>query len=160
MRGTSYCIRRAQRLPATIGFELTNCAGSVFRSQRRASGSVKAKPFRSAMNAMLARLTSLNFPASQPSQSVSLGTGGNPMRSFRRAACVMLLSSIAVIAALVAIRTSSAQQQKPAEKDAKKTEQKIEQKELITVQPAAAPTPPDKSQQPSTKILLPQGEVD
>src|SRR5437763_7275045 len=160
MRVTSYCIRRPQRLPATIGFELTNCAGSFFRSQRSASGSVKVKPFRSAMNAMLACLTSVNFPASQPSPSVSPETGGNPMRSFRRSASVMLLSSIAVIAALVAIRTSTAQPQKPAEKDAKKTEQKTEQKELLTVQPAASQTPPDKSQQPSTKILLPQGEVD
>src|SRR2546423_7296893 len=116
---------------------LTNCAGPFFRSQRSVSGSVKAKPFRSAMNAMLARLTSLNFPASQPSPSVSPETGGNPMRSFRRAARVMLLSSIAVIAALVAIRTSTARPQKPADKDAKKTEQKTEQKseqkELITV---------------------------
>src|SRR5947207_2206355 len=146
MRVTSYCIRRTQRLPATIGFELTNCAGPFFRSHRSASGSVKVKPFRSAMNTMLARLTSLNFPASQPSPSVSPETGGNPMRSFRRAARVMLLSSIAVIAALVAIRTSTAQPQKPADKDAKKTEQKTEQKseqkELITVQPAAASTPP------------------
>jgi Ca-activated chloride channel homolog len=116
------------------------------------------------MNAMLARPTSLNHPASQPSPSVSLETGGNPMRSFRRAARVMLLSSIAVIVALVATDTSTAQPQKPAEKDGKKTEQKTEQKseqkELLTVQPAAAPTPPDKTQQPSTKILLPQGEVD
>src|SRR5438046_3898928 len=99
------------------------------------------------MNAMLARPTSVNHPASQPSPSVSPETGGNPMRSFRRAAAVMLLSSIAVIAALVAIPTSTAQQQKPAERDAKKNEQKsepkTEQKELITVQPAAAPTPPD-----------------
>src|SRR2546423_6283489 len=142
---------------------LTNCAGSVFRSQRRVSGSVKAKPFRSAMNAMLARLTSLNFPASQPSPSVSPETGGNPMRSFRRSAWVMLLSSIAVIAALAAIRTSTAQPQKPAEKDQKPAEKGTkapEQKELLTVQPAASQTPPDKSQQPSTKILLPQGEVD
>src|SRR5437763_13149603 len=160
MRVTSYCIRRPQRLPATIGFELTICAGPFFRSQRSASGSVKAKPFRSAMNAMLARPTSLNFPASQPSLSVSPETGGNPMRSFRRSAWVMLLSSIAIIAALVAIRTSTAHPQKPAEKDAKKAEQKTEQKELLTVQPAASQTPPDKSQQPSTKILLPQGEVD
>src|SRR5262249_50788990 len=34
-------------------------------------------------------------------------------------------------------------------------------KELLTVQPAAAPTPPDKKTQiPPSKIELPQGEVD
>ena len=120
------------------------------------------------MNVMLAGPTSLNHPASQPSLSVSPESGGNAMRPFRRAAWVMLLSSIAIITALVAIRTSTAQPQKPGEKDTKKTEQKTdpktepktEQKDLLTVQPAASQTPPDKSQQPSTKILLPQGEVD
>jgi Ca-activated chloride channel family protein len=85
------------------------------------------------------------------------------MRSFRRAALGMLLSSIVMVAALVAVQTSIAQQTKPAEKEQKpadKDSKAPEQKELLTVQPAAAQTPPAKTQQPSTKILLPQGEAD
>jgi Ca-activated chloride channel family protein len=68
-----------------------------------------------------------------------------------------------MLAAFVAIQTSTAQQKKPAEKEQKpadKDSKTPEQKELLTVQPAASQTPPAKNQQPSTKILLPQGEVD
>lgn len=68
----------------------------------------------------------------------------------------MLLFSIVIIAAFAAIHTSIAQQ-KPSEKTTAPTEQK----ELLKVQPVATQTPPAPSpQQPTTKILLPQGEVD
>ena len=71
----------------------------------------------------------------------------------------------AVFAASILVTTSSAQQ-KPDQKS-KKTDEKpapqTENKDLLTVQPAAVPTPPDndtKGQKPGTKIQLPQGEAD
>ena len=77
------------------------------------------------------------------------------MRSPRLAASVLLI--LAVIIAAAFAHGSSTAQQKPEGKP------QTDKKELLIVQPAAAPTPPDnqKSQQkPSTKIELPQGEVD
>lgn len=81
------------------------------------------------------------------------------MRSPRRKACLVLISAT-VLAALFTIRTSNAQQ-KPEEKQPPPTEKK----ELLKVEPAPVATPPDNGnkktpQKPSTKIQLPEGEVD
>lgn len=80
------------------------------------------------------------------------------MRSPRPATTVLVILA-AVLAAALAGSTSTAQK-KPEEKSPPQTDKK----DLLTVQPAAAPTPPDKgsekTQKPSTKIELPQGEVD
>jgi len=82
------------------------------------------------------------------------------MKSPRRAASLLLISCAIIAATFAGIRTSTAQQ-KPEEKPSPQTDKK----ELLTVQPAPAPSPPDSpnqktQQKPSTKIELPQGEVD
>jgi hypothetical protein len=73
----------------------------------------------------------------------------------------------AFVAALVAVTTNSLAQKKPDPKKpdqpAEKPTQDPQQKELLTVQPAATQTPPtDQGQKPgtSTKIQLPEGGVD
>jgi len=78
------------------------------------------------------------------------------MKSPKHAALAVLIFC-AIIAATFAAATTSIAQQKPADQ----TNKQPEQKELLNVQPAAAQTPPDTSpQKPTTKIQLPQGEVD
>jgi len=78
----------------------------------------------------------------------------------RRGAALSALTLFAITASLILVGTSIAQQN-PAEKAPPQTDKK----DLLTVQPAPAPTPPEdpnkKTQEkPSTKIILPQGEVD
>jgi len=78
------------------------------------------------------------------------------MKSRRYAASAVLVACMILAVAFVASRLSTAQQ-KPADKPA----QPAEKKELLTVEPAAKPTPPDKSSpKGSTKIQLPGGDVD
>jgi Ca-activated chloride channel family protein len=82
------------------------------------------------------------------------------MKSRRHAASAVLVTCMILAAAFAASELSAAQQ-KPEDKPAQPTEKK----ELLTVEPAARPTPPDSTQQKSrqkepTKILLPGGEVD
>ena len=80
------------------------------------------------------------------------------MKSRRRAGLTVLVTCMILAAALVASRLSTAQQ-KPEDKSA----QPAEKKELLTVQPAATPTPPDKTPQKApqkgitTPIQLPGG---
>src|SRR5437588_7769763 len=83
---------------------------------------------------------------------------GGTMKSPKHAALAVLIFC-AIIAATFAAATTSIAQQKPTDP----TNKQPEPKELLNVQPAPAPaqTPPDTSpQKPSTKIQLPQGEVD
>jgi Ca-activated chloride channel family protein len=78
------------------------------------------------------------------------------MKSRRYAASAVLVACMILAAALAASRISTAQQ-KPADKPA----QPAEKKELLTVEPAAKPTPPDKSSPKApTKIQLPGAEAD
>jgi Ca-activated chloride channel family protein len=86
------------------------------------------------------------------------------MRSPRRAGLILIVAG-AFVAASVAVTTNSRAQQKPDQKKpdqpAEKPAQDPQQKELLTVQPAATQTPPaDQGQKPSTKIQLPEGGVD
>lgn len=86
------------------------------------------------------------------------------MKSPRHRALLAFVTC-AALAALILVSTSVAQKkpdQSPKKADEKSSPQ-TENKDLLTVQPAAVPTPPDKpddKQKPSTKIQLPQGEVD
>lgn len=82
------------------------------------------------------------------------------MKSRRHAVPAMLVACMILAAAFAASPLSTAQQ-KPAEKPAQPTEQK----DLLKVEPAAKPTPPDatqkkSSQKPDTRIQLPGGDVD
>ncbi len=82
------------------------------------------------------------------------------MKSRRHAASAVLVACMILAAAFAASELSTAQQ-KPEDKPA----QPAQKKELLTVEPAARPTPPDATPQKSpqkapTKILLPGGEVD
>ncbi len=82
------------------------------------------------------------------------------MKSRRHAASAVLIACMILTAAFAASELSTAQQ-KPEDKAA----QPAEKKELLVVEPAARPTPPDATPQKSpqkatTKILLPGGEVD
>ncbi len=82
------------------------------------------------------------------------------MKSRRHAASAVLITCMILAAAFIGSRLSTAQQ-KPEDKTAQPTEKK----DLITVEPAAQPTPPDATTQKKpgkspTKILLPGGEVD
>jgi len=76
-----------------------------------------------------------------------------------------LIAVAALLAASVAINTNSLAQKKPDQPPDKKTEKPTEdpqQKELITVQPAATQTPPasdGKKPSKETRIQLPEGEV-
>src|SRR5689334_1487965 len=79
---------------------------------------------------------------------------------------LLAVIACAGLAASVLVSTSTAQQ-KPDKKSKAADEKPLpqtEKKDLLTVQPAAAPTPPDdtdtKGQKPGTKIQLPQGEAD
>src|SRR4051794_31903069 len=87
------------------------------------------------------------------------------MRSPRRVVFTLLAVG-ALIAASIVISTSSLAQQKPdppPDKQTEKQAQDPQQKELLTVQPVATQTPPaNQGQKPSTstKIQLPEGEVD
>src|SRR6266481_6251924 len=77
------------------------------------------------------------------------------MTSPRPAALAIIMFG-ALVAASIAVTTTSAQQ-KPAAKPSPEPEKK----ELLIVQPAPAQTPPGSDQQkPSTKIQLPEGGVD
>src|SRR5436190_9782791 len=74
------------------------------------------------------------------------------MKSRRYAAPAVLVACMILAASHIATA-----QQKPADKPA----QPAEKKELLTVEPAAKPTPPDKSPQKApTKIQLPGAEAD
>ena len=78
----------------------------------------------------------------------------------RRSAALSALTLFAITTTFIVVSTTTAQQ-KPDEK----TSPQPDKKELLTVQPAPVPTPPEDStkktqQKPSTKIELPQGEVD
>jgi Ca-activated chloride channel family protein len=82
------------------------------------------------------------------------------MRSPRSTALSALIFC-AIVAATFAVASTSTAQQKPAEQPPPQTDKK----ELLTVQPAPVATPPENAtqktqQKPSTKIELPQGEVD
>jgi len=83
------------------------------------------------------------------------------MKSRRHGALAVLVACMILTVAFVAQRPSTAQQ-KPEDKPP----QPGEKKELLTVQPAATPTPPDAKPQKSpqkgvtTKIQLPGGEAD
>ena len=81
------------------------------------------------------------------------------MTSPRLAALAVIIFG-ALVAASIAVTTTSTAQKKPPEKQSPEPEKK----ELLTVQPAPAQTPPntstDKGQKPSTKIQLPEGGVD
>jgi Ca-activated chloride channel family protein len=81
------------------------------------------------------------------------------MKSRRHAASAVLITCMILAAAFAESRLSSAQQ-KPEDKPA----QPAEKKDLLTVVPAAQPTPPDTTTQKppktSTKIQLPGGDVD
>ncbi|MDX6557259.1 MAG: Ca-activated chloride channel, partial [Blastocatellia bacterium] len=85
---------------------------------------------------------------------------GGYMKSRRHAASAVLVTCMILAAAFAGSRLSTAQQ-KPEDKTAQPTDKK----ELLTVEPAVKPTPPDaaprKSGQKSpTKIQLPGGDVD
>jgi Ca-activated chloride channel family protein len=82
------------------------------------------------------------------------------MKSRRHAVSAVLVTCMILAAAFAASQFATAQQ-KPEDKPA----QPSEKKELLTVEPAARPTPPEttspkKSPQTATKIQLPGGEVD
>src|SRR2546423_1123872 len=76
------------------------------------------------------------------------------MTSPRRAALMVIVFG-AIVAVSIAVNTKSTAQQKP-----EKQPQEPEKKELLTVQPAPAATPPSTSTEKSTKIQLPEGGVD
>jgi Ca-activated chloride channel family protein len=89
------------------------------------------------------------------------------MRPPRRAAFILIVAGVFFFAASVAVTTDSLAQKKPDQKKpdqpAQKPTEDPQQKELLTVQPAATQTPPaDQGQKPSTstKIQLPEGGVD
>jgi Ca-activated chloride channel family protein len=82
------------------------------------------------------------------------------MKSRRHAALAVLVTCMILAAAFAASRPSTAQQ-KPADKPS----QPAEKKDLLTVQPAPTPPPPDGTpqkapQKGTTKIQLPGGEAD
>jgi len=78
------------------------------------------------------------------------------MTSPRRVTLAVIIFG-ALVAASITVTITSTAQQKPAEKPSPEPEKK----ELLTVQPAPARTPPGTDQQkPSTKIQLPEGGVD
>jgi hypothetical protein len=78
------------------------------------------------------------------------------MTSPRRLTLAVIIFG-ALVAASIAVTTKSTAQKKPAEKQSPEPEKK----ELLTVQPAPAQTPPNADQQkPSTRIQLPEGGVD
>jgi hypothetical protein len=119
---------------------------------------VKANPFRTEIYPRLAwqcRLIVCRLSLLIPSHAFRNRQGGS-MKSRRHAASAALVACMILAVALAASRISTAQQ-KPADKPA----QPAEKKELLTVEPAAKPTPPDKSpQKPPTKIQLPGAEAD
>jgi Ca-activated chloride channel family protein len=87
------------------------------------------------------------------------------MRSPRRVVFTLLAVGALIVASIV-ISTNSLAQKKPdppPDKQTEKPAQDPQQKELLTVQPVATQTPPaSQGQKPSTstKIQLPEGEVD
>ena len=78
------------------------------------------------------------------------------MRSPRTITPVLVLLALIVAAAITAQNTTTAQQKPKPEPSPSPSDKN----ELLNVQPAPVQAPPDKNQKPSSKILLPQGEVD
>src|SRR6185369_16571520 len=82
---------------------------------------------------------------------------GGSMRSPRTATPLLVILAV-ILAASVAGQTSSTAQQKP-KPEPSPSPSPSDKNQLLNVQPAPVQAP-EKSQQPSSKILLPQGEVD
>jgi Ca-activated chloride channel family protein len=87
------------------------------------------------------------------------------MRSPRRTAFALIAAGVLVAASIILTSNSFAQKkpdQKKPDQSAEKPSPDPQQKDLLTVQPAATQTPADQGQKPSTstKIQLPEGGVD